>query len=218
MREDCPVKRDDENLVKHAGAAHFFDDRFDDMGIVAILVATFAGFDFDIDLNVAPGEVEDFAQGGYLLRFRPAAGEVGSGIEAAQVGKVEVEDAAMVTGEFVDGVVVKDDGMTIAAHVDITFYSVDGEGESVAEGGKGVFWSEMVATTMGDALYMVTHKGCCSPLHSSGCLHLPSPSYHAGLDRWQGELLLYIMKKTERIFWDGTESWYEGGGQHAGCA
>ena len=158
MWKDCPVKRDDEDLVKHVSAAHFFDDGFDDIGIAAVLVVTFTGFDFDIDLNVAPGEVEDFSQGRYLLQFGPAAGDVGGGIEAAQVGKVEVEDVAMAVGEFIDRVVVKDDCMTIAAHVDVTFYSVDGEGESVAKGSQGVFRSEMGAAAMGDALYRVSHR------------------------------------------------------------
>lgn len=158
MRKDCPIKRDDEDLVKHAGATHFFEDGFNDIGIVTIPAIAFAGFDFDIDLNVAPGEVEDFSQDGYLLWLGQAAAVVGSDFEAAQVGKVEVEDVAMAVGEFVDGIVVKDDSMTIAAHVDVTFYSVDGEGESVAKGSPGVFRGEMGAAAMGDALYRASHR------------------------------------------------------------
>ncbi len=134
------------------------------MGIVAILVVAFAGFDFDIDVGAVSGEVEDFAQGWYLLWFGPAAGEVCSGIEAAQVGEVEVEDVAMAVGEFVDGVVVKDDGTAIAAHVNIKFYGVDWLGEGVAKGGECVLRGEMGAAAVGDALYVVIHKSCCFPL------------------------------------------------------
>ena len=88
MRKDCPIKRDDEDLVKHAGATHFFEDGFNDIGIVTIPAIAFAGFDFDIDLNVVPGEVEDLSQDGYLLWLGPAATVVGSDFEATQVGKV----------------------------------------------------------------------------------------------------------------------------------
>jgi len=79
------------------------------------------------------------------------------GIEAAQGVKVEIEDVAMAVGEFVDSVVVKDNKVAIAAHVDVTFYSVDGESQGVAEGGEGVLRGEMGAAAMGNALYRVTH-------------------------------------------------------------
>src|SRR5207253_5268178 len=99
--KDGPIKGDDEYLVKHGSGAHFLDDRLGDVGVATICAITPAGLDFDIDLNMAPGEVEDFTQGGYLLWFRPSTWEVGSGIEAAQVGEIEVEDVAMPVGELV---------------------------------------------------------------------------------------------------------------------
>src|SRR5450759_3274110 len=166
------------------------------MGIVAILVVAFAGFDFDIDVGAVSGEVEDFAQGWYLLWFGPAAGEVCGGIEAAQIGEVEVEDVAMAVGAFVDGVVVKDDCAAIAAHVNIKFYGVDWQGEGVAKGGECVLRGEMGAAAVGNALYVVIHRVVAFRWSHFWVVYRINHITRSGMDgRVQGEcmkILLYI--------------------------
>jgi len=82
---------------------------------------------------------------------------VGGGIEAAQVGEIEVEDVAMPVGELVDGVVVKNDGMAIAAHMNVEFYGVNRQGEGVAKCRQRVLRGKMGAATMGNSLWVVCH-------------------------------------------------------------
>ena len=105
---------------------YFFDHGFGDVRVVAISTIAFAGLDLDVCLDMAFGEVQYFTQGGYLLGLGPAAWEVGGGVEAAQIGKIEVEDVACAVSEFVDGVVVKDDDVAIPAHLYIKFNGVNG--------------------------------------------------------------------------------------------
>ena len=93
------------------------------MAVSAIAVA---GLDLDVGLDMTFGEVQYFTQGGYLLGLGPATWEVGGGVEAAQIGKIEVKDVARAIGAFVDGVVVKDDGVAIPAHLYIKFNGVNG--------------------------------------------------------------------------------------------
>ena len=105
---------------------YFFNHGFCNVRVVAISAIAFAGLDLDIGLNTTFDEVQYFTQGGYLLGLGPAAWEVGGGVEAEQVGKIEVEYVACAVGEFVDGVVVKDDGVAIPAHLYIKFNGVNG--------------------------------------------------------------------------------------------
>src|SRR2546425_7596933 len=78
-----PIKGDDEHLVEHANSTDLIDHRFCYVGVTSVHIIPLACLDFDIHLNMSFGQVEYFAQGGYLLRFRPAAGEMGCGVEAA---------------------------------------------------------------------------------------------------------------------------------------
>ena len=126
MWESGPIKGDDQDLVKHASVAYFFNHGFCNVRVVAISAIAFAGLDLDVGLDMTFGEVQYFTQGGYLLGLGPATWEVGGGVEAAQIGKIEVKDVACAVGEFVDGVVVKDDGVAIPAHLYIKFNGVNG--------------------------------------------------------------------------------------------
>ena len=114
LGEDEPVKRDDEHLVKHARAAYLVHDCFSDVRIAALHTVTFARLDLDIDLGVSLRKVQHLAQRRYLLRFRPAARKVRGGIETAQIGKIQVEDIALPVGALVNGIIMNNDGMTIA--------------------------------------------------------------------------------------------------------
>ena len=124
--EGGPVEGDDEDVVEHASAAYFFENGFCDVWVVAEDAMASAGFDFDVGLDMTSGEVQYFSQGRYLLWFGPATWEVGGGVEAAQVSEVEVEYVAGAVGATVDGVVVKDDGVAVSAHVYVEFDGVDG--------------------------------------------------------------------------------------------
>src|SRR5207248_11446995 len=91
----------------------------------------------------------------------PAAWEMGGGVEATQVGKIEVEDVPAAIGLFLDGVVVKDDGMTIAAHMHVKFDGVNGQGEGLATCREGIFTCESRAAALGDAVpavILVMHR------------------------------------------------------------
>ena len=144
---------------------YFFDHGFGDVRVVTISTIAFAGLDLDIDLDMTFSKVQHFAQGGYLLGFGPTTREVGGGVEAAQVGKIEVEDVAGAIGSFVDGGVVKDDGVPIPTHVYVKFDGVDGQGEGITKSRECIFRGKMRASAMGNSLNVVTHRWCStSPL------------------------------------------------------
>src|SRR5205823_12914602 len=76
-----------------------------------------------------------------------------------------VEDVAGAIGSFVDGGVVKDDGVPIPTHVYVKFDGVNGQGEGIAKSGECIFRGKMRASAMGNSLNVVTHRWCStSPL------------------------------------------------------
>ncbi len=178
---------------------YFFDHGFGDVRVVAISTIAFAGLDLDVDLDTTFSEVQYFAQGGYLLGFGPTTWEVGSGVEAAQVGKIEVEDVAGAIGPFVDGGVVKDDGVPIPTHMYVKFDGVNRQGEGITKSGECIFRGKMRASAMGNSLNAVTHRWySTSPLDRKTMLYR-SNSTTETVKEWKirGDLfVIYVCKRT----------------------
>src|SRR3989442_425156 len=178
---------------------YFFDHGFGDVRVVAISTIAFAGLDLDVDLDTTFSEVQYFAQGGYLLGFGPTTWEVGSGVEAAQVGTIEVEDVAGAIGPFVDGGVVKDDGVPIPTHMYVKFDGVNRQGEGITKSGECIFRGKMRASTMGNSLNVVTHRWCStSPLDRKTMLYRSNSTTETVKEgKIRGDLfVIYVCKRT----------------------
>src|SRR2546425_11940612 len=102
----------------------------------------------DLDFSFCQGK--HLFQRRYLLGFGPAARVVGGGVEAPQVGEIEIKDIALSIGTFLHGIVVEDDGMTVATHMNIKLYGIDREVECIAERGQGIFEGKMRAAQLGN--------------------------------------------------------------------
>ncbi len=178
---------------------YFFDHGFGDVRVVAISTIAFAGLDLDVDLDMTFSEVQYFAQGGYLLGFGPTTWEVGGGVEAAQVGKIEVEDVSGAIGSFVDGGVVKDDGVPIPTHVYVKFDGVNGQGEGITKSGECIFRGKMRASAMGNSLNAVTHRWySTSPLDRKTMLYRSNSTTETVKEgKIRGDLfVIYVCKRT----------------------
>src|SRR5579859_6521114 len=138
MGQHLPVKRDYQHIGEHSGGAHFLYHRFGNVGIAPEDAIALARLDLDINLCTPLRQVQYLGQRRYLLRFGPATGKMRGDVEAAQFVKVQVEDIACPIGKLFNRVIMKDDGMTIARHMHVEFYGINGKGERVAKRGQRV--------------------------------------------------------------------------------
>src|SRR5579883_809134 len=127
LRQHGPVKRDKVDTVEHSGRTYFAYDGFGDARITPIGAVALAKLDLDIDTYTSLRKIQYFAQGGNLLRLRPATREMSGGIQRTQRGKIEIQNIALAVREPLYSGVVKNDGMPVAAELHVQFYSVDGQ-------------------------------------------------------------------------------------------
>src|SRR5690348_11264023 len=80
------------------------------------------------------------------------------GVEAAQVVKVQVEDIACPIGQLFNGIIMKNDGVTIARHMHVEFYGIDGKGECIAKRGQRILRGKLGTAAMGDKLDGMFHR------------------------------------------------------------
>src|SRR6266568_2805495 len=83
---------------------------------------------------------------------------MGSGIEAAQIGKVQVQQVSLAIRTFLNSVVVKHYQVTVTAHVNVQFDGINGKRECIAKCGQGILWGKVGAATMGDSLHGFRHS------------------------------------------------------------
>src|SRR5579875_1502864 len=135
-----PVKGHDQNPLPHAGGQHITHHRFSYAWITARQAITPAGFDLDIDLNLPLArEIQRFAQSRNVLWLRPATREVRGRVERTEVSQVEIQNISHTVRQTLHSFVVKNDEMSITAHLDIQFNGVDRERQSPAKSRQSVF-------------------------------------------------------------------------------
>src|SRR5579875_1251277 len=142
-------------MPKHADSAHLLYHRLGDTRIAAIYPFFLALLDFDIDIYMSLHQLKHLAQRRYLLRLRPAAGEVRGGIQATQISKIEVKNVACAIGTPCYLVIMKDDQLPVTAQMHIQFNRVDRQRQRIAKRRQCIFRRQPGTTAMSHPLKII---------------------------------------------------------------